>query len=35
MRSAIVEGPLAIDALILEVGRTANGATLLFIGTVR
>lgn len=35
MRSAIVEGPIAIDALILEVGRTANGATLLFIGTVR
>jgi molybdopterin synthase catalytic subunit len=35
MRCAIVDAPIAIDALLLEVGRTANGATLLFIGTVR
>ena len=35
MRSAIVERPIEINALVHEVARTANGATLVFIGTVR
>lgn len=35
MRSAIVEHPLSADRLATEVADTANGATLLFIGTVR
>ena len=34
MRTAIVEQPIDTPALIAEVGRTANGATLVFIGTV-
>ena len=35
MRSAIVDRPIEINALVHEVARTANGATLVFIGTVR
>ena len=35
MRSAIVEHPLSADRLATEVADSANGATLLFIGTVR
>src|SRR6185437_1364858 len=35
MRSAIVEHPLSADRLATEVADTANGATVLFIGTVR
>ncbi len=35
MRVAIVSRPLDPAALIAEVARSANGATLLFIGTVR
>ena len=35
MRSAIVTRPLDACALLAEVSRPANGATLLFVGTVR
>ena len=35
MRSALVDRPIEIAAIISEVARIANGATLLFIGTVR
>lgn len=35
MRTAIVDRPIDIAALIGEVASTANGATLLFVGTVR
>ena len=35
MRSAIVERPIDITALVAEVGSVTNGATLLFVGTVR
>jgi molybdopterin synthase catalytic subunit len=35
MRSALVDHPIAIASLLSEVGRHANGATLLFVGTVR
>ena len=35
MRSAIVERPLDPGALLAEVASTANGAALLFVGTVR
>lgn len=35
MRTAIVEHPIDATALVAEVGRHANGATVLFVGTVR
>lgn len=35
MRSAIVDSPIDPGALLREVSRSANGAGLLFIGTVR
>jgi molybdopterin synthase catalytic subunit len=35
MRIALVEAPIDIAAIAAEVGRSSNGATLLFIGTVR
>ena len=35
MRSAIVERPIDTAALVAEVASVANGATLLFVGTVR
>ncbi|MDB4875399.1 MAG: molybdopterin converting factor [Gemmatimonadetes bacterium] len=35
MRTAIVDEPIDTAALVAEVGRHANGATLLFVGTVR
>jgi molybdopterin synthase catalytic subunit len=35
MRSAIVERPIDLGALIAEVASVTNGATLLFVGTVR
>ena len=35
MRSALVDRPIDVAALVEEVARTANGATLVFIGTVR
>jgi molybdopterin synthase catalytic subunit len=35
MRSAIVDAPIDSAALVAEVARSGNGATLLFIGTVR
>ena len=35
MRAAIVEGPLDPAALLAETASTANGAALLFVGTVR
>ena len=35
MRSAIVSRPLDPAALLAEVGGTANGASILFVGTVR
>jgi molybdopterin synthase catalytic subunit len=35
MRSAIVARPLDPAALLAEVARVANGATVLFVGTVR
>ena len=34
-RSAVVERALAPSALLAEVASTANGATVLFVGTVR
>jgi len=35
MRSALTDRPIDTAALVAEVARGANGATLLFIGTVR
>jgi molybdopterin synthase catalytic subunit len=35
MRTALVERPIDLNALLAEVARTANGATILFVGTVR
>lgn len=35
MRTAVVDAPINAAALIAEVSREANGAALLFIGTVR
>lgn len=35
MRAALVNRPIDVAALTAEVARVANGATLLFIGTVR
>ena len=35
MRTAIVQHPIDAQGLVAEVGRTANGATILFLGTVR
>ena len=35
MRTAIVDRALDLNALVAEVARTANGATILFVGTVR
>jgi len=35
MRSALTDHPIDTAALVAEVAREANGATLLFIGTVR
>jgi molybdopterin synthase catalytic subunit len=35
MRTAIVDNPIDSAALVAEVARNANGATLLFLGTVR
>jgi molybdopterin synthase catalytic subunit len=35
MRTAIVEAPIDTSALTAEVARHANGATVVFIGTVR
>lgn len=35
MRSALVDRPIDAAALLAEVQRSANGATVLFVGTVR
>ena len=35
MRTALVDHPIDVAALVREVASTANGATVLFIGTVR
>jgi molybdopterin synthase catalytic subunit len=35
MRSALVETPIDLAALLAEVADAGNGATLLFVGTVR
>lgn len=35
MRTAVVDGALAPAALLAEVQRSANGASILFVGTVR
>ena len=35
MRAALVDRPIDIGALVSEVARTSNGATLIFVGTVR
>lgn len=35
MRTALVERPIDTTALVAEVQRMANGATVLFVGTVR
>jgi len=35
MRTALVERPIDANALVAEVQRTSNGATVLFLGTVR
>ena len=35
MRAAIVQRPIDPQRLVTEVARTANGATILFLGTVR
>ena len=35
MRTALTDSPIDTAALVAEVARGANGATLLFIGTVR
>jgi molybdopterin synthase catalytic subunit len=35
MRTALVDGPIEVTALAREVASTSNGATVLFVGTVR
>ena len=35
MRTALVDDPIDVTAIAAEVGRAANGATLVFVGTVR
>jgi len=35
MRCALVDRPIDVGALVAEVAKTGNGATLVFIGTVR
>lgn len=35
MRAALVHGPIDVTALTREVASTSNGATVLFVGTVR
>jgi len=35
MRAALIETPIDVGALVAEVAHTANGATLVFVGTVR
>ena len=35
MRTAIVQHPIEPASLLAEVGRSANGAAILFVGTVR
>jgi molybdopterin synthase catalytic subunit len=35
MRSALVDRPIEVGAIIAEVARASNGATVLFVGTVR
>ncbi len=35
MRAALVDGPIDVTALTREVASTSNGATVLFVGTVR
>jgi molybdopterin synthase catalytic subunit len=35
MRTALVDAPIDVAAIAAEVGNAANGATLLFVGTVR
>lgn len=35
MRTAIVQRPIDAQGLVAEVARAANGATILFLGTVR
>ena len=35
MRTALIDRPIDLNALAAEVARHANGATLLFVGTVR
>ena len=35
MRSAIVDEPVDVESLLIEVERDSNGATVVFIGTVR
>jgi len=35
MRCALVDRPIDMAAIVAEVARTSNGATLLFVGTVR
>ncbi len=35
MRAALVAGPIDVTALAREVASTSNGATVLFVGTVR
>jgi molybdopterin synthase catalytic subunit len=35
MRTALVDTPIDLTAIAAEVGRASNGATLLFVGTVR
>ena len=35
MRTALVDAPIDLAAITAEVGNSANGATLLFVGTVR
>lgn len=35
MHSAIIDGPIDVTAILRRVARDANGATVLFVGTVR
>lgn len=35
MRTALVDGPIDVTALTREVASTSNGATVLFVGSVR
>jgi molybdopterin synthase catalytic subunit len=35
MRTALVDDPIDVTSIVAEVGRVANGATLVFVGTVR